>query len=204
MSGNVKKRGKPLFDSAKIKRILTGDRSSREWFVTEHYPRIFRMLRYLTDDPEVAEDLTQQTFVKAWQALGKFRNKSLLITWMHSIAYHEYTHWLRSHHAHTSLESIAEIPYSPMEPQWEAMELRHELNRLTEELRETFILFHVQELTVLEVATVLNVPAGTVKSRLFTARRLLREALKAHIDDTTSDPAIAKGLLPCDPKGGTS
>ena len=52
-----------------IRRILSGDKAAGERFVTDHYPRIYRMLRYLTGSADSAEDLAQQTFLKAWQAL---------------------------------------------------------------------------------------------------------------------------------------
>lgn len=56
-----------------VKRILSGDRAAGERFVAEHYPRIYRLLRHLTGRIDDAEDLTQQTFVKAWQALATFK-----------------------------------------------------------------------------------------------------------------------------------
>ncbi|MCW3055952.1 MAG: polymerase subunit sigma-24, partial [Chthonomonadales bacterium] len=54
-------------------RISHGDKRAGDELVANHYPRIFRLLRYLTGRPDIAEDLTQQTFVRAWQALPNFR-----------------------------------------------------------------------------------------------------------------------------------
>jgi RNA polymerase sigma-70 factor (ECF subfamily) len=175
-------------DAVWVRRILAGDKAAGDRFVTAHYPRIYRMLRYLTDDAEAAEDLSQQTFVKAWQALDTFRNRSLLVTWLHRIAYHEYTHWLRSRREHAPLEAALDVPAPQPATEWATLLLPRALARLSDEHRETFLLYHVQELSVSEVATVLNLPEGTVKSRLFAARQHLRALLQ--------EPAKAEEAMP--------
>lgn len=164
-------------------RILHGDKRAGDEFVALNYPRIFRLLRYLTGRPDIAEDLTQQTFVRAWQALPTFRHHSSLATWLHRIAYHEYTHWLRDRREHASLDSAAHLAAPLNCHEWESLVLPHALAQLTPEHREAFLLYHVQELSVGEVAAILEIPPGTVKSRLFTARQRLRELLEA---DTVS------------------
>jgi RNA polymerase sigma-70 factor (ECF subfamily) len=168
---------KGLRDRALVQRILSGDRAAGERFVTEHYSRIYRLLRHLTGRVEAAEDLTQQTFVKAWEAMARFQGESSLATWLHSIAYHEYTHWLRSQREHVPLDSALNVPDDRAAHELEAVLVRGALAQLSPEHRETFLLYHVQGLSVPEVAAVLSVPAGTVKSRLFTARQRLRELL---------------------------
>ena len=171
-------RGKGLHDSARVQQILNGDKAAGEWLITEHYPRLYRLLRFLTGSVETAEDLTQQTFVKAWQALAAFEHRSRLATWLHRIAYHEYTHWLRARREHVLLESAEEIADTSATHDLDALLLRRALVQLSAEHREAFILYHVQGLSVLEVAAVLDVPSGTVKSRLFTARQRLRDLLQ--------------------------
>ena len=99
------RKGTPVKESWLIWRILQGDKRAGDEFVVINYPRIYRLLRYLTGRPDIAEDLTQQTFVRAWQALPAFRHQSSIATWLHRIAYHEYTHWLRDRHEHASLDS---------------------------------------------------------------------------------------------------
>lgn len=63
-------------DAHLVKQILGGDKAAGEQLVTAHYPRLLRFLRNLTGSVEVAQDLTQQTFVKAWEALAWFRGES--------------------------------------------------------------------------------------------------------------------------------
>jgi RNA polymerase sigma-70 factor (ECF subfamily) len=170
-----------LRDMALVRQILGGDTAAGERLIAEQYPRIYRLLHHLTGSVEVVEDLTQQTFVKAWQALGTFRGGSSLATWLHRIAYHEYTHWLRARRDHASLEDAAGVPDPHAADALEAVFLRRALAQLSPEHRATFILYHVQGLSVSEVAAVLEVPAGTVKSRLFIARQRLRELLQCPV-----------------------
>ena len=177
-----------------IWRIVRGDKRAGEELVAAHYPRIFRLLRYLTGRTDVAEDLTQQTFVRAWQALPTFRRQASLATWLHRIAYHEYTHWLRDRREHASLDAAAHLAAPAPEFEWEALVLPQALAQLTAEHRDAFLLYHVQELSIGEAAAILEVPVGTVKSRLFTARRLLREILVAEaasLDQNVRTPGPA-------------
>ncbi len=166
-----------MSDKALVRRILGGDSAAGERLVTDQYPRLFRLLRQLTGSPETAEDLTQQTFLNAWKALPAFRGEASLATWLHRIAYHEYTHWLRGRREDVPLEAALDIPDPRAGDAVEAIMLERALAQLSPEHRETFLLYHVQGLAVPEVAVVMAAPAGTVKSRLFHARLRLRELL---------------------------
>ncbi|MCX7969786.1 MAG: RNA polymerase sigma factor, partial [Armatimonadetes bacterium] len=161
-------------DKRFVQRILSGDKEAAEQFVVENYDALFRFLRNLTGSKEDAEDLTQQTFLRAWEALPKFRGDSSLSTWLHSIAYHEYTHWLRSKREHVPLDEILEMPDEQMEQNLEAVLLRWAIARLDAEHREVFVLHYVQGFSVSEIAQIIGVNKGTVKSRLFFARQRLR------------------------------
>ena len=164
-------------DRAWVNRILAGDKVAGERLVTENYARIYKLLRSLTGHREVAEDLTQQSFAKAWQALGSFRSEARLSTWLCRIAYHEYTHWRRDRREFAALETIAEIPDTRAVVGLQTVLFSRALGGLTEDLRETFLLHYEHDLPVHEIALILEVPAGTVKSRLFTARNRLRALL---------------------------
>jgi RNA polymerase sigma-70 factor (ECF subfamily) len=176
-----------LRDRAWIRLMLSGDKWAGEQFVAAYYVRIERLLRCLTGSPDVARDLTQQTFVKAWQALPGFKFEASLATWLHRIAYHEYTHWLRDRRDHAPLEAARNVPGQQMINDWGIVLLPDALAQLSDELREAFLLYYVQELSVTEVAGVLNVPRGTIKSRLFTARQKLRGILQQAMHDSGPD-----------------
>ncbi len=172
-------KGKPLHDTVLVQRILKGDRAAGERFVTANYPRIFRLLRCLAGSEETAQDLTQQTFAQAWQALPSYRGKASLTTWLHKIAYHEYTNWLRSRRDHAPLDAAAGIADLREARGLDSILVSRALGQLPGEQRETFALYYVQEFSVAEIAEILELPAGTVKSRLFTARRRMRDLLQA-------------------------
>lgn len=172
-----------------MQRILSGDKAAGEQFVIEHYEAIFRFLRNLTGSKEDAEDLTQQTFLRAWEALPSFRGDSSLSTWLHSIAYREYTHWLRSRREFVPLDEIVDMPDEQANQNLEAVLLRWAIYRLAPEHREVFVLYYVQGFSVNEIAKIIGVPAGTVKSRLFFARQKLKELLS----DVIPEPVRALG-----------
>jgi RNA polymerase sigma-70 factor (ECF subfamily) len=176
-------------DKWPVQRILSGDKAAGEQFVIEHYEAIFRFLRNLTGNKEDAEDLTQQTFLRAWEALPSFRGDSSLSTWLHSIAYREYTHWLRSRREFVPLDEIVDMPDEQANQNLEAVLLRWAIYRLDPEHREVFVLYYVQGFSVSEIAKIIGVPAGTVKSRLFFARQKLRELLS----DVIPEPVRAMG-----------
>ncbi len=165
-------------NKALVRRILNGDEAAGERFVTEHYAAIYRFLFNLTGNREDAEDLTQQTFLRAWQALPNFRGDASLSTWLHRIAYHEYTHWLRSRRNEVPLDEAMGMPDPHAARELAGALFRRALAQLPSEQREVILLCYVQGLSTREAAKVLNIPVGTVKSRLFLARQRLRELLQ--------------------------
>lgn len=183
-----------------VRAVLRGDKERAERWVTREYPRVYRMLRYLTGDREAAEDLTQQAFVQAWQSLASYRGESGLSTWLHRIAYRQYTHWLRTRKETLPLSQAPELEDPRHVQGLTTILVQRALQSLSDELREPFLLYYARQMSIKEVADVLEIPAGTVKSRLFTARRLLRELLMeepvaAGVDE---DPATKTtlGVLP--------
>ena len=170
--------GKPgVRDLRMVRAVLNGDKERAERWVTRQYPRVYRMLRYLSGCADVAEDLTQQAFVQAWQALPTFRGEAKLDTWLHRIAYHQYTHWLRDRRVTRPLSEASDIEDTRNADGLTTIMVSRALATLSDELREAFLLFYARQMSVKEVAAVLEAPVGTVKSRLFAARKALREKL---------------------------
>src|ERR1041385_3544387 len=101
---------RPLRDKLWANQILKGNKAAGEQLVTQNYERIFGMLRSLTSHREAAEDLTQQTFICAWQALSGYRGEARLSTWLCKIAYHEYTHWRRARREFITLADAERLP----------------------------------------------------------------------------------------------
>ncbi len=178
-----------------VERILGGDRKSGELLVSEQYPRLFRLLRWLTDNREAAEDLTQQTFVRAWSGLPNFRGDCTLSTWLHQIAYREYVRWLKEKREHIPLDTVEDMQSSEVDSTPDSLALSAALDKLPRDLRDTFLLHYLQELNVAEVARTLGVPEGTVKSRLYTARRRLRDLLQDSPSISQTPSAIINEVL---------
>ncbi len=175
-------------DRAWANRILQGDKAAGERLVTANYQRVYGLLRSLTSNREVAEDLTQQTFTRAWQALPSFRGKARLSTWLSRIAYHEYTHWRRDRREFAGLRDAEQLPDLKAAAGLRTVLFARALEHLSDELRETFLLHYEREFNVSEIAVLLDIPPGTVKSRLFTARNRLRELLSETAPDSPSIP----------------
>jgi RNA polymerase sigma-70 factor, ECF subfamily len=171
-------------DWAKL--IASGDESAQSRFVTSFHDRIYRWLRYLSASDDAAQELTQETFLEALQSIRRYEGRATLATWLHRVAYFQYTHWLREQRRarlrHAPIEDAAECADPACDASWEALCLREALDKLSEDHRDTFVLHYVQQLCVPEVAEVLGIPPGTVQSRLFHARRRLRELLSDRQD----------------------
>lgn len=155
--------------------MLAGDRSVIDAWIRASYPGILRFLRHLTGGGADAEDLAQITFLNAQRSLGQFRFESSLTTWLHRIAYREYTNWLRQRKS-VPLGEFTERVH-PMGRSDDAIVLASAISDLSSELRETFVLRMVQGLAVRDCAHVLGIPEGTVKSRTHLAREQLRKKL---------------------------
>lgn len=173
------------------RKIADGDLDEAERFVRVHYAAVFRFLRHLVRSREDAEDLTQQVFIIARAKIGEFRGRASLKTWLHRIAYLEYAHWKRTNKRTVSLShehTVQEPGYSSFV---DGESLLCSLQSLSGKHREAFILHEVEELSVNEIAQILKIPSGTVKARLFYARKHLRALLEDRPEEVCHVPKEA-------------
>lgn len=178
-------------DLETAKKIADGDPQTMEAFVQTHYAFVLRFMRHLTRRIEDAEDLTQQAFLTARQQAGSFKGNSSLRTWLHRVAFHEYTHWKRRQRKTERLSPTLASHDPGFAACLDAANLLDALHRLPASHRETFLLHEVQELPLQDVAKVLGKPVGTVKSRLFQARKLLRAELEGEQErKINGEPAL--------------
>jgi RNA polymerase sigma-70 factor, ECF subfamily len=162
-------------DLAKVK---AKDADELHSWVHEHHDDIFRFLRHLTRHRETAEDLAQQTFVNAFQAIGSFRGESSMRTWLHRIAFREYTGWRRKQKLLVPLEFLLpkiDRGYSAVETK---EVLLGALHQLPPAYREAFLLFEVQQLSIEEISSITGSSVGTIKSRLHHSRHRLQGLLE--------------------------
>ena len=167
-----------IFERILIERARSGDKQAAEQTVRRFYPAVSRFLRHLTWNHEDAQDLAQSTFLRAAQGLDEFRFQCTFNHWLHKIAYREYLRWLRDRREALPIEEAASV-LSAANCGTDLILVFDALGRLEEGLRETFLLHEVEGFSVKETAGIMDVPEGTVKSRLARAREQLQRRLAA-------------------------
>ncbi|MBM2827323.1 MAG: polymerase sigma factor, sigma-70 family [Dehalococcoidia bacterium] len=151
--------------------------------VTRYQDRIHNYLYRMTGSREDAEDVAQETFVKAYLALSTFRRGWPLAPWLFRIATNLCINLLKKRNRVTALPEEMEIMDrgESVEAEVEVRELKRELDEviltLPEVYRVPILLRHLYQLSYEEMAQAMDVPLGTVKTRLFRARELLRAKL---------------------------
>jgi RNA polymerase sigma-70 factor (ECF subfamily) len=179
-------------DAELVARCQAGDLAAFEPLVERYRDRVWRLVHHVLRDREEAWDCAQEAFVRAYQSLGKFRGQSAFYTWLFRIAMNLATDRLRARGAQARAfgrERVPEEEWSnrapdPALPPDEAAasaERRARIARALESLppkaRTIIMLSDVEGLSYREIADVLDVPIGTVMSRLHHARKRLRAAL---------------------------
>lgn len=145
--------------------------------VVRHHADVYRFLRHLTRHPQEAEDLAQSTLLRALDRIELYAGKGSLRSWLLGVAYREFTGW-RRRRLWLPLLTDLPAPQNPYDDLAEAEALLAALARLPDALRATFLLHHVEEVPLAEIAATLAIPEGTVKSRLHAARVRLRQTLR--------------------------
>jgi RNA polymerase sigma-70 factor, ECF subfamily len=174
----------PSHEQRLLKEIHAGQRDACAELVRAHYAAVYRFCVHLGCDVETAEDLTQDTFARAWLNIRGFRGESSFSTWLHRIAY---CGWLdnrrRSARGRAALDRL---PGNSIEPpialqglirEEETNQLYGAMQRLTEHHRVVLVLHYLQELSYEEMAAVLAEPTGTIKARTHRAIEQLRDVI---------------------------
>lgn len=167
-----------------IRRILAGDAAAERQLYDRHVDRIYRLAYRLTGDDDLAQDCTQDTFIRAFDRLAEFRGEAAFSTWLYVIARSVVLNALRKvkrfRRREAPLEAAATVG---SEARSAEPDLRQRLARaiddLPEKYRTVFVMHDVEGFTHEEIGAALAVPTGTSKAQLFRARAKLREALSA-------------------------
>jgi RNA polymerase sigma-70 factor (ECF subfamily) len=165
-----------------IARVVAGDRLAARELYDAQAPRVFRLAFRLTGDEDLAREMTQETFVRAFAQLDKFRGESALSTWLHRVTLSVVSNAMRKVKRFRARETDLDEALTISAPANEAdIDLKESLHRAIDELpdiyRTTLVMHDVEGYTHEEIATVLGVAEGTCKSRLSVARAQLREKL---------------------------
>jgi RNA polymerase sigma-70 factor (ECF subfamily) len=159
-------------DPETVRAAAAGDERALEELVRSFQAPVWRFLRHLLGDATLAEDVAQETFVRMYQRLGSFRHQAKFSTWLLQIARNAGVDALRRRARQLRVVEAAPRPPGGSDPAARA-ELQAAVGGLKPRLREALLLVEVLGLTYREAATVLRVPEGTAKSRVFTAREQL-------------------------------
>ena len=162
--------------------LRQGHRQAYETVIDAHYPSVYRFLLFLTGQPHLAEDLTQEAFTAAWAALDRFQGHASIRTWLHRIAYNTFvdaqrrrardgalTRQLEEAPPGTAADPVAEILAAE-----QLTQLHRALEGLDQDDRAVLLLRYVEGLSHRQIARVLDRPNGTV--RWLTSRALKRLA----------------------------
>lgn len=195
----ISKPGSPPDQSAElalVERCRQNDAEAFGKIVDAYQNRVYGFVRRMVKDADEASDITQDTFVRAFQGIHRFDGRSSIRTWLFRIAYNLCIDRARKHGRspnESSLESAfedeerIEVPDSRWDPENVVLgdELRAILEKsirsMSEKLRSVLLLHDQQDMAYEDIAKVLGVPIGTVKSRLFLARAHLKNAVGAYL-----------------------
>ncbi len=163
-----------------IYRAKRNDRQALRQIIDTNYSLVYRFLLKLCGNQQQAEDLTQECFVKCWQKIKQFSGRSRLSTWLCRIAYRLYLDTTRRKQLSFSNSDEADrVAVSSDESALENRDLiktvYNYINQLPDKYRTVLILHYQEEFSIRDIANILEIPGGTVKSRLNEALRRVRK-----------------------------
>jgi RNA polymerase sigma-70 factor (ECF subfamily) len=188
----------PQDDRSLARRIAAGDKAAFGYLMRRYNRRLYRLARAALRDDSEAKDALQEAYIRAYRSIGQFRGESALSTWLSRLVLNECGARRRRSARRDNImpivsaddvaDRILGVADSNEQPDQALAraQIRHVLERkvsnLPDVFRVVFVLRSVEELSVEEVATLLEIPEETVRSRHFRAKGMLREAVAREID----------------------
>ena len=200
-----------FFENEIIRSVLRGNVNDFEKLVTAYEKNVYSLALRMVGDPEDAADMTQETFIKAYRSLSSFRGDSKFSSWLYRIASNVCLDFLRSRSRHPQVSlsgsdederTAFELPDMSRNPEEQLMKklsmeaVRRGLEQLPEQQRQRLVLRELGGLSYAELAQTLGLEEGTVKSRIFRARKRLCALL-------LRDGNISGGAASVSGKGGS-
>jgi len=180
--GNVK-------DSAIIEKVLEGDVQAFEMLILKHQSKLFATVLNVVKNRELAEDITQEAYLKGFDKLETLKNRDQFYPWLKRIALNlALNHFERAKRVMDVESEEDETSFFERIPDGESPEellVKEELKRyvrmyveaLPDKLRVVVVLREIEDLSYEEIAEMMNIPIGTVRSRLFNARQIIKDRL---------------------------
>jgi len=185
-----------------IAELKSGSEEAYSWLIAHYHQPVYSLVYRILGDQADAADTTQEVFLKVFRGMKRFNGESSLKTWLYRIAVHEASNqrrwWFRHKSRETSMEAqpdadgnsfgLCDILVDQGESPLEACaheevraRVEHELKQVPEPYRTTVVLRDIEGLSYEEVAEVLQISLGTVKSRLIRGREALRKRLEGFV-----------------------
>ena len=181
-------------DARLIQRALRGDQFAYKHLMKKYHDPIFNLVYRMLHDKQQVEDLTQETFVKAFASLKHFNEEYAFSTWLYKIATNSSIDYIRKRKLNTfSIDKPVameesdfsfELPDTTYQPDKNIIQRQRStliddaIDKLPEKYRKVIILRHTEERDYAEIAKILKLPIGTVKAHIFRARELLNKYLR--------------------------
>lgn len=181
-------------DQDLVRRVQLGDKSAFDLLVIKYQHRIVHLVNRYVKDPSEAQDVAQDTFIKAYRALGDFRGDSAFYTWLYRIAINTAKNYLlsrsRRHFDYEidvqdaeQVENAAQLkdmdtPDNLLMNEQIVKVIKTAIEKLPEEMRIAITLREFEGMSYEEIAEAMDCPIGTVRSRIFRAREAIDEKLK--------------------------
>ena len=190
-----------------VAELKAGSEEAYNWLIARYHQPIYSLVYRILTDPSDAADTTQEVFLKVFRGMNRFNGDCSLKTWLYRIAIHEASNqrrwWFRHKSKETSMErqdedgnsfglcdTLVDPGESPLEilaHQEVRARVEQELKQIPEPYRTTVVLRDIEGLAYDEIAEVLEISLGTVKSRLIRGREALKKRLESFVRETSSD-----------------
>ena len=183
-------------DQTLVQRVQNGDQQAFALLVAKYQRRIFRLISRFVSDPATAEDIAQETFLRAYRAIGRFRGDSQFYTWLYRIAVNtakrnaldgarspvlqENATFSQDEKTFPKQEQLSSMdtPDAVMASREIADTVNAAMDALPEELRTAIVLREIDGMSYDEIAQAMGCPVGTVRSRIFRAREAIARQLR--------------------------
>jgi RNA polymerase sigma-70 factor (ECF subfamily) len=187
-------------DQLLVERARAGERAAFDQLVSRYQRRLMRLLTRLLNDPAEAEDVVQETFIKAYRALRHFRGDAAFYTWLYRIAINTAKNALLNRKRHVASQRVEpslsrpegsnederlrdiNTPESMLASKQIAQTVNAAMDALPIDLRTAIALREIEGLSYEEIAQIMACPIGTVRSRIFRAREAIARKLRPLLD----------------------
>ena len=172
-----------------LAQLKNKDHKAALTLIEEHYKQVYYFLFKLCKDKETAQDLTQETFIKVWDKIESFNGNSRFSTWIYRISYNIFIDYTRMNKLNTITIDDPEL-YSAIECvdkvndkvylKLEYETIKKAVDNLSDKYKEVILMYYEDDLSYQEISIILNIPKGTVKSRINGGISELRNKLKVN------------------------